>query len=112
MALRRALWGSGLRYRVNARIAGTRPDVLFPRARLAVFVDGCFWHGCPKHYGLPKSNVAFWKAKLAKNVERDTRDLLRLETAGWEVLRVWQCEIKDDVQVIVRRITEAMMRRR
>jgi DNA mismatch endonuclease (patch repair protein) len=112
MVLRRALWASGMRYRVHARIARTRPDLSFPGARVAVFVDGCFWHGCPRHYGLPKSNVGFWTAKLAGNVERDTRDRLRLETAGWVVLRVWQCEIKEDIQAVVRRINEAVLQAR
>jgi DNA mismatch endonuclease, patch repair protein len=106
--LRRCLWASGLRYRVHPKIFGTTPDLAFMRARVAVFVDGCFWHGCPKHYRLPKSNVEFWTKKLAQNQLRDTRDRLRLETADWTVLRVWQCEIKKDVDGVRRRIESAV----
>jgi DNA mismatch endonuclease (patch repair protein) len=108
MKLRRALWASGARYRVQPRIAGTRPDLAFPGSRIAVFVDGCFWHGCPRHYSLPKSNIEFWRNKLARNIERDTRDRLRLEVAGWEVLRIWQCEVAVDVEEVVRRVREAI----
>lgn len=108
MVLRRALWRAGLRYRVQPRIARTRPDLAFPGRRLAVFVDGCFWHGCPRHYGAPKTNRTYWSAKVERNAERDTRDRLRLETAGWTVLRVWQCELKDDVAAVVERVRKTL----
>jgi DNA mismatch endonuclease (patch repair protein) len=111
IVLRRALWADGARYRIHPRIAGARPDLSFPRARVAVFVDGCFWHGCPRHYRLPKTNIAFWKAKVARNVERDVRDRLRLETAGWEVIRVWQCEIKEDIRAVICCINDLVTQR-
>lgn len=106
--LRRALWRSGLRYRVQLRIAGTRPDLAFPGKRVAIFVDGCFWHRCPLHYREPKQNADFWRAKIGRNQERDVRDRLRLETAGWTVLRFWQCEISADLAGVVERVGTAL----
>src|SRR5689334_3181348 len=96
LALRRELFARGLRYRVHRRpVPGLRAqaDVLFPRERVAVFVDGCFWHGCPDHGVLPKSNREFWSAKLAGNVERDRRTDRNLNESGWLVLRVWEHEL-------------------
>ena len=112
VVLRSALWQAGMRYRVQLRVAGTRPDIVFLRARLAVFVDGCFWHGCPRHYGEPKGNAAFWREKLKRNVQRDTRDRLRLQAAGWEVLRFWQCEIREDLASVVASIRATLEDRR
>lgn len=70
-----------------------KPDFVFRRERLAVFVDGCFWHGCPKHYSCPASNSAFWARKLARNRARDQLVRKKLRKAGWRVLRVWQHEL-------------------
>ncbi len=79
-------------WRRNARVFG-KPDFVFRRERVAVFVDGCFWHGCPRHATMPANNRAFWKAKLARNAQRD-RDVSRtLRKAGWIVLRVWECAL-------------------
>lgn len=97
LCLRRALWAEGLRYRVNKKLAGVRVDIVFPIAKLAVFVDGCFWHGCPEHYGLPKTNSGFWDAKVKRNQERDQRNNYELDEAGWRVLRFWECEVKRHV---------------
>lgn len=69
-----------------------RPDIAFTRLRIAVFVDGCFWHGCPEHSATPRSNAEYWSAKIARNVERDAEQAARLEAAGWEVLRLWEHE--------------------
>lgn len=108
VAIRRALWRAGLRYRVNARQAGARPDVSFPAARVAVFVDGCFWHGCPEHYRPPKENVGFWAEKIARTRARDAADNARLEAAGWTVLRFWDCDVQDDVSVVISRVRDAV----
>lgn len=93
--LRRILHSDGLRYRVGFRVPG-RPrrtiDIAFPRMRLAVFVDGCFWHACPEHASWPKSNAPWWRDKLARNVARDRDTDAVLELAGWQVLRVWEHE--------------------
>jgi DNA mismatch endonuclease (patch repair protein) len=89
--LRRILWQNGLRYRLSIRIFGVRPDLVFKGPRIAVFVDGCFWHGCPEHYVRPRSsNAEFWARKLQENVLRDERQTLRLEAEGWQVLRLWE----------------------
>jgi DNA mismatch endonuclease (patch repair protein) len=86
----------GLRYRVDYPIPvhGRRPrvDIVFTRQRLAVFVDGCFWHGCPSHGGRPKQNSGYWTAKIARNQERDIEQSERLTAAGWTVLRFWEHE--------------------
>ena len=79
-------------WRRNARVFG-KPDFVFRAARLAVFVDGCFWHGCPRHATKPANNRAFWKAKLARNAQRDREVTRTLRKAGWRVLRVWECAL-------------------
>jgi DNA mismatch endonuclease (patch repair protein) len=92
IALRAALWSLGLRYRLHYPVPG-RPDVVFPRQHVAVFVDGCFWHGCPVHSVKPKSNTAFWKEKLGKNIERDRRNESKLIELGWMFVRFWEHEL-------------------
>jgi DNA mismatch endonuclease (patch repair protein) len=105
MRLRRALWREGLRYRANIHVANTTPDVVFTRARVAVFVDGCFWHGCPEHYKLPRTRPDYWKGRLQRNVDRDARDNLKLQAAGYTVLRYWACDIRRDLDGVVREIS-------
>ena len=72
---------------------------MFTRARLAVFIDGCFWHSCPQHATRPRTNAEFWAAKLKRNRQRDERDTRRLEQAGWQVLRIWEHETGDLVAI-------------
>jgi DNA mismatch endonuclease, patch repair protein len=92
--LRSELHRSGLRFRKNLAPPGLRCriDVLFPKARLAVLVDGCFWHGCPEHGTTPRTNAAYWEEKLARNRARDRRNDAELAAAGWRVLRIWEHE--------------------
>lgn len=104
LALRRAMWADGLRYRLDFRIGRVRPDLVFVRERLAVFVDGCFWHGCPQHSTIPKHNRDFWAQKLRRNRERDAESTLRLEAEGWRVLRLWEHEIEASPADCARRI--------
>ena len=104
LRLRRALWSASLRYRLHRRIAGTRPDLCFVGAKVTVFVDGCFWHGCPDHYSAPVHNFSFWNEKLRKNQARDQRDNRRLEAAGWNVLRYWECEVREEATRIVEEV--------
>jgi DNA mismatch endonuclease (patch repair protein) len=95
MRLRTLLFARGLRYRVDARpLPGLRrkADVLFRRARVAVYIDGCFWHGCPLHATWPKQNAAFWLDKIETNQRRDADTDRRLAEAGWLVIRVWEHE--------------------
>jgi DNA mismatch endonuclease (patch repair protein) len=91
--LRRALHARGWRYFVDRPVRGVsrcRPDLSFPRLRVAVFVDGCFWHFCPPHTHLPRANAAYWQAKLLANRQRDARHDAELAGAGWRVVRVWE----------------------
>ncbi|SJM61577.1 Very-short-patch mismatch repair endonuclease (G-T specific) [Actinomycetales bacterium JB111] len=95
LALRRLLHSAGLRYRVNYPVPGNRRrtiDIAFIRARLAVFIDGCFWHSCPEHGTSPAANSHWWETKLSTNSERDRDTDRLLEDAGWEVLRIWEHE--------------------
>ena len=103
MALRRALWASGFRYRLHRDLPGT-PDLSFVGARVAVFVDGCFWHGCPQHYSAPATRFAFWAKKLRRNVDRDRRVEAELSAMGWTSVRIWEHETRrvDDAVARVR----------
>ena len=96
-------------WRRNARVFG-RPDFVFPTARLAVFVDGCFWHGCPVHGSVPASNREFWASKLDRNKDRDKIVGRELGKAGWRILRVWQHELREPKRV-VRRIKRSLARK-
>jgi DNA mismatch endonuclease, patch repair protein len=109
--LRRELHRRGLRFRVDLPLdvpdlRRRRADVVFTRRRVAVFVDGCFWHACPSHATSPKANAAWWEAKLAGNVARDRDTDARLVAAGWVVVRVWEHEAvldaADRVEAVVR----------
>jgi DNA mismatch endonuclease (patch repair protein) len=90
MALFRAHGITG--WRRGARLFG-KPDFVFRRERVAVFVDGCFWHACPRHGTMPVGNRAFWQAKLARNAARDREVTRTLRQAGWRVVRVWECAL-------------------
>jgi DNA mismatch endonuclease (patch repair protein) len=97
--LRRAVHARGLRYFVNKRpLTSVRrtADLVFPRVRVAVFLDGCFWHGCPQHHTVAKTNAAFWADKVASNRRRDADTDARLAAAGWTVVRVWEHEPAED----------------
>lgn len=98
LALRRALHALGLRYRLDSKHLPGRPDIIFPTQRLAVFVHGCFWHGCSRcdrGQRRPKTNVAFWQRKLEQNRARDLASEQALVVSGWRVDTVWECEIRD-----------------
>jgi DNA mismatch endonuclease, patch repair protein len=101
IALRSALHARGLRFRkhhlVRVPERTVRPDVVFTRHRLAVFVDGCFWHRCPIHGTEPRANTDYWTPKLARNVARDRAVDEDLRRAGWDVLRAWEHEPSSDV---------------
>lgn len=105
LALRSALHRLGLRFRVDQLVEAegikVRPDIVFPRRRVAVFVDGCFWHVCPSHGTRPAANGAYWAPKLRRNQERDLRVNDRLTAAGWEVIRVWEHEPIEDAATMV-----------
>jgi DNA mismatch endonuclease (patch repair protein) len=95
LALRSAVHALGLRYRVGAKpLAGLRrtADLVFPTAKVAVFLDGCFWHGCPEHHTVAAANAKFWADKVSGNRARDRDTDARLEAAGWASVRVWEHE--------------------
>lgn len=106
IALRRALWHRGIRYRKTSNLPG-RPDIVVPSRSLAIFVDGCFWHYCPEHASIPKSNTDFWRRKIARNVERDREVNAQLTDLGWTVVRIWEHDIVKEVQQVVDRIVAA-----
>jgi len=104
--VRRALHRAGYRYRTHSPLLPGRPDVVFPGRRKAIFVHGCFWHahGCSKGRA-PKSKLDYWGPKLASNVDRDARNVVSLQSLGWDVLTVWQCELADG-ELLIERLTD------
>lgn len=112
LAVRRLLHAAGLRYRVEFPVPGMarrRIDVAFTSVKVAVLIDGCFWHGCPQHATQPKSNAEWWRQKLDRNMARDAETTEHLVAAGWEVLRFWEHESAEDVAL---RVAAAVTRRR
>ncbi|MFA7429561.1 MAG: very short patch repair endonuclease [Rhodospirillaceae bacterium] len=110
LAVRRALWAAGLRYRLHDKRLPGRPDLVFAGRRTVVFVHGCFWHcheGCVK-FRIPKTRTDWWTAKLARNRARDTQVRAALEAAGWRVLVIWECEVADVKRLAV--VAEALKR--
>ena len=111
-ALRRELHAHGIRYRVQVRVL-IKPrrvaDVAFSGLRVAVFVDGCFWHGCPAHATWPKQNADFWRTKIEANMARDNDTDERLRAEGWKIIRVWAHE---EPKVAAARIAHILERRR
>lgn len=97
MIVRQYLFSRGLRFRVQVKKLPGTPDIVLPKYKTAIFVDGCFWHGhegC-KYFRLPKSNVEFWKEKIERNIERDKESMQALFDLGWKVVRVWECELRN-----------------
>ncbi len=100
LIVRKYLFSRGLRFRVQVRKLLGNPDIVLPKYKTVIFVNGCFWHGhedC-RYFRLPKSNVEFWKEKIERNVARDVRNEAELKALGWRIIRVWECEIKTVAQ--------------
>jgi len=110
LMLRKALYRKGLSgYRLHWKKAPGRPDICYPGNKLAIFVNGCFWHRCPHcNPPMPKTNVAFWEDKFSKNVERDRRKSSKLEAIGWVVLVFWECQIKNDLDTCVEKASSTI----
>jgi len=106
LTLRRKLIKEGLRgYRIHYKKVSGSPDICFTTKKIAIFVNGCFWHRCPKcKLPLPKSNTVFWQTKFNNNKKRDKEKIDLLASNGWEVIVVWECEIKDDLNSVIARI--------
>lgn len=111
VTLRKALFNSGLRgYRLHWKKVPGRPDIAYPSKKIAIFVNGCFWHRCPYcKPSFPKSNVDFWKNKFKKNKERDRRKKRELEKAGWKVLVFWECQIRKETIFCVMEIKNSFI---
>ena len=100
LIVRKYLFSRGLRFRLYVNSLPGKPDIVLPKYKTVIFVNGCFWHGhegC-RYYRLPKSNVEFWQEKISRNIERDHRTEAELTALGWRVIRVWECEIKTVTQ--------------
>lgn len=110
--LRRSLWAAGCRYRKDVSTLPGRPDIIFPKARLAIFCDGDFWHGRDWESRRQKlsrgSNPDYWLAKIQRNIERDQQNTLRLKQMGWTVLRLWESEIWADPLGLARRVIDVL----
>jgi DNA mismatch endonuclease (patch repair protein) len=110
LALRRAAHALGLRYRVSVRpLLGFRrtADLVFPRAKVAVFLDGCFWHGCATHHTVAATNAGYWAEKVVRNRQRDEETDRALAEAGWAVLRVWEHEDPSEAALRIKRVVDA-----
>ena len=113
LAVRSALHRKGYRFRVDAPIETSgrrvRPDIVFPKRRVAVFIDGCFWHSCPEHGQMPKTNSPYWETKLNNNKTRDLADTLALERDGWKVVRIWEHDHIDDALETIKVVLESRL---
>jgi DNA mismatch endonuclease (patch repair protein) len=104
IVLRKALWKAGRRYRLRLKLLPGTPDLAFVSQKIAVFVDGCFWHGCPEHYTSPVRNAEFWKRKVERNMRRDRKADQDLAELGWIAIRIWEHEISQDLDAVVAKI--------
>lgn len=107
LLLRKKLFSLGYRYRKNVKELPGKPDLVFPKYKTVIFVNGCFWHrhpGC-QYTTMPKTRIEFWQAKFDRTVERDQENYAKLEDLGWKVCIVWECEIKSDFEQVISEIT-------
>lgn len=97
MAVRRLIHSMGYRYRLHRQDLPGKPDLVFPRLRRIIFVHGCFWHGhdCARGARVPKANQAYWQSKISHNTLRDAKSVAALQSQGWRVAIIWECELKD-----------------
>lgn len=107
---RKVLWKKGLRYRLGWKLPG-KPDLVFVGAKVAVFIDGCFWHACPIHGQEPKTNSGFWSEKLRKNKLRDQKVNVELAELGWRVVRIWEHELREDADRCVSELFKTIKNR-
>lgn len=95
------LWRRGIRFRKNVKGLKGTPDIVIQKYKVVIFIDSCFWHGCPLHFVMPKTNTDFWDKKIQRNRERDKEVNLFYTEKGWSLKRVWEHEIKSDVELVV-----------
>lgn len=101
MKVRKALWAAGYRYRKNNRNLYGTPDISFPGLRVVVFLDSCYWHGCPLHFKLPKTNAEFWRQKIGRNIERDADVTRHYVEEDWTILRFWEHQVNEDFDHVI-----------
>ena len=115
VALRSILHRNGFRFRkdypLNMNGQRCRPDIVFPRRRIAIFVDGCFWHRCPEHFVAPRKNNAYWSSKMERNVKRDLRNNEVLIADGWNVVRVWEHVGTEDALEFIKEVMQSAANR-
>ena len=114
VSLRKAVHALGLRFRLHRTVAPRcTPDFVLPRWRVAVFVDGCFWHGCPQHGAreFRGPNAQLWRDKITANQARDSRNTSAAQQGGWQVIRIWECEVRKDPETAARRVRTAAIGR-
>jgi len=109
LLIRKALWEKGLRYRKHYSKLPGKPDIAFPGRRLAIFIHGCFWHrhSCERSF-FPKSNSAFWRAKFKKTIQRDESNEVLIESKGWKVLTLWECEINQSIDECISKVLSGL----
>ncbi|WOF16781.1 very short patch repair endonuclease [Methanoplanus sp. FWC-SCC4] len=106
--IRKMLWENGIRgYRIHYDLPG-KPDIAFTKYKIAVFIDGCYWHKCPECFREPKTNTEFWMNKINGNVERDKKITKELEDSGWTVLRFWEHEVRKNPDLIIKKINNSI----
>ncbi|WP_214795876.1 MULTISPECIES: very short patch repair endonuclease [unclassified Exiguobacterium] len=101
MKVRRRLWKEGIRYKTNVKSLFGTPDIAFPNLKIVVFIDSCFWHGCPQHFRLPPKKQEFWKLKIQRNTERDNEISRHYIEENWTILRFWEHEINNNLENVV-----------
>ncbi|MFE4573072.1 very short patch repair endonuclease [Paenibacillus chitinolyticus] len=107
----KALWHKGVRFRKNVKSLIGKPDIAIKKLKLVVFLDSCFWHGCPIHCKVPKSNVEFWKLKIDRNIKRDLEVTRHYREIGWDIIRIWEHELKDNFEGEVNKIIDIIKER-
>lgn len=110
--IRRELFKIGLRFRKNVSKIEGKPDIVFPKQKVAVFLDSCFWHSCPYHSNIPDTNKPYWINKLKRNKKRDKEVNKKLKKDGWKVLRFWEHSIKKNIKGVVEKIELAVKSRK
>lgn len=103
---RQGLWASGIRgWRLHSKKLPGKPDLFFSKKKIAIFIDGCFWHGCPKCYRKPKSNLDYWNPKIRRNKTNDRINSRKLIKAGWHVVRVWEHDVNENLELAISKIS-------
>jgi DNA mismatch endonuclease (patch repair protein) len=113
IVFRKALWKAGIRgWRIHKSSLAGKPDIVFSAARITVFIDSCFWHGCPMHLRMPKSNLDYWEAKISRNRKKDEAATQELRAKGWLVMRFWEHELRDNLDYCISKLKRKLRRRR